>query len=95
MPVCVRVLFVQRGDVVRGRVSKVEEYGVFVNLLDLPGVKGLVHRTEISWDPVAINDIRYQRGELVWSVGHTHTYTHVHVHSTHTHARARTGCKLA
>lgn len=40
------------GATVRGVVSAVEEYGAFIDLTDLAGVSGLVHRTEVSWDTI-------------------------------------------
>jgi hypothetical protein len=35
------------GDVVRGRVQAVKDYGAFVTIL--PGANGLVHKSEIDW----------------------------------------------
>ena len=35
------------GDTIKGEVSKVTDYGVFVNLIN--NMEGLVHSTEISW----------------------------------------------
>lgn len=39
----------QRGQVYRGRVRALTEYGAFV---DLDGVVGLIHRSELAWFPV-------------------------------------------
>ena len=39
------------GDVVRGRVQAVKEFGVFVTLL--PGANGFVHKSEVDWEYVA------------------------------------------
>ena len=36
------------GDVVKGQISNVQDYGVFVEVE--PGVEGLVHRQELFWD---------------------------------------------
>ncbi|MCC6673416.1 MAG: S1 RNA-binding domain-containing protein [Planctomycetes bacterium] len=51
------------GDVVRGRVQNVKEYGAFVDLL--PGVTGLVHKSQIDWTYVDSVDEFVQPGELV------------------------------
>jgi small subunit ribosomal protein S1 len=40
----------QIGDVVRGKVCRVAQFGVFVELL--PGVEGLCHKSEIAGEPV-------------------------------------------
>jgi small subunit ribosomal protein S1 len=39
----------QRGQICRGRVRALTEYGAFV---DLDGVVGLIHRSELAWFPV-------------------------------------------
>ncbi|MGC8873893.1 MAG: 30S ribosomal protein S1 [Chloroflexia bacterium] len=39
----------QRGQICRGRVRALTEYGAFV---DLNGVVGLIHRSELAWFPV-------------------------------------------
>ena len=41
----------QVGEVVRGRVTRIEDYGAFVSFG--PGLEGLVHISNISHDPVA------------------------------------------
>jgi small subunit ribosomal protein S1 len=38
---------VEVGDVIKGKVVNVEDYGAFIEIL--PGVEGLVHISEISW----------------------------------------------
>lgn len=43
------------GEKVRGRISHVENYGIFVELE--PGLRGLVHRSEIRWDAGRVNPI--------------------------------------
>jgi ribosomal protein S1 len=49
---------------VRGRVSSVTDYGVFVELE--PGVEGLVHVSEISWSKRSVSPKRlYNRGDEV------------------------------
>ncbi len=40
---------VRPGDVLEGVVTSVRDYGAFV---DLGGVEGLIHRSEMSWEPV-------------------------------------------
>ena len=40
---------VSAGDVLEGVVTSVRDYGVFV---DVRGVEGLIHKTELSWEPV-------------------------------------------
>jgi small subunit ribosomal protein S1 len=39
------------GDVLNGRVSRIENYGAFVELI--PGIDGLVHISEVSWSRLA------------------------------------------
>jgi len=39
----------KEGDIVQGRVRSIASFGVFV---DLDGVDGLIHRSELSWDRV-------------------------------------------
>lgn len=41
----------QVGDVVNGKVTRIESYGAFVELA--PGIDGLVHVSEISWSRLA------------------------------------------
>jgi len=41
---------VKAGDALEGVVTSVRDYGVFVDVL---GVEGLIHKTELSWEPVA------------------------------------------
>lgn len=38
---------VQVGSIVKGKVTNIEDYGIFLELM--PGVEGLVHISEISW----------------------------------------------
>ncbi len=52
----------QPGQMQRGVVCAVEEYGVLVQLAG--GVTGMVYKTEISWDPVQnALDCGYVRGK--------------------------------
>ncbi len=39
----------QEGEIVKGRVRRVTDFGVFV---DLGGVDGLIHRSELAWEPI-------------------------------------------
>jgi len=49
----------QEGDIRRGRVSGIRDFGAFV---DLGGADGLIHISELSWEPV-------QSTELVLNIG--------------------------
>jgi len=51
------------GQVVRGRVTRIEEYGAFVAFG--PGLEGLVHVTNLSLDPVAHPSEVVHKGEHV------------------------------
>ena len=44
---------VKEGEVVKGRVVNIEDYGAFLEIL--PGVEGLVHVSEITWANTPIN----------------------------------------
>ena len=44
---------ISEGSVVKGRVVNIEDYGAFLEIL--PGVEGLVHVSEITWDNTTIN----------------------------------------
>lgn len=44
---------INEGDVVRGRVVNVEDYGAFLEVM--PGVEGLIHISEVSWSNQQIN----------------------------------------
>lgn len=48
---------VEVGAKIRGKVTKITDYGVFIEII--PGVEGLVHISEISWSqyPRNINDL--------------------------------------
>ncbi len=50
------------GAVLEGRVRNIQEFGVFV---DLGGIEGLVHSSEISWEAVADPSSLVQVGETV------------------------------
>lgn len=45
--------FIGEGNVVKGRVVNIEDYGAFLEIL--PGVEGLVHVSEITWANTPIN----------------------------------------
>jgi len=53
------------GDVVAAVVASVEDYGAFVELSEMPGVFGLVHKTELSWDPIMSVDDVVQKGQSI------------------------------
>ena len=44
---------IKQGEVVKGRVVNIEDYGAFLEIL--PGVEGLVHVSEITWANTPIN----------------------------------------
>src|SRR6186713_1926152 len=44
---------IREGEVVKGKVVNIEDYGAFLEIL--PGVEGLVHVSEISWASTPIN----------------------------------------
>jgi small subunit ribosomal protein S1 len=43
----------KEGDIVKGKVVNIEDYGAFLEIM--PGVEGLVHVSEISWANTPIN----------------------------------------
>lgn len=57
----------QKGAVMRGIVTGLEEYGAFVEMLDVPGVIGMVHKKELSWDRVLNVDSVLKKGEFEMS----------------------------
>jgi small subunit ribosomal protein S1 len=44
---------IKEGEIVRGRVVNIEDYGAFLEIM--PGVEGLVHVSEITWANTPIN----------------------------------------
>ena len=44
---------IKEGDIVKGKVVNVEDYGAFLEVL--PGVEGLIHVSEVSWGNQQIN----------------------------------------
>ena len=52
----------QEGAVVRGSVKNLTDYGAFV---DLGGIDGLIHKSEISWSKVANPESGYNVGDSV------------------------------
>jgi len=44
---------IREGEIVKGRVVNIEDYGAFLEIL--PGVEGLVHVSEITWSNSPIN----------------------------------------
>lgn len=55
---------IKEGDVVKGKVVNVEDYGAFLEVM--PGVEGLIHVSEVSWGNQQINakDFFKMRSEL-------------------------------
>ena len=57
------------GATVRGIVVAVEEYGAFVELIEITGVSGLIHKTELSWDAVmTVDAVLTKGGSLVYRI---------------------------
>jgi len=56
------LLELREGDIRRGRITSVRDFGVFV---DLGGADGLVHLSELSWDRVKSPEEMYQAGDEV------------------------------
>ncbi|KAG6551177.1 hypothetical protein Mapa_007412 [Marchantia paleacea] len=59
---------IKEGDVYEGKVNSVTEYGAFVDLKFPDGsypVSGLVHVSELSWDPVPFPRDFIQEGQIV------------------------------
>lgn len=50
------------GEIVKSRVVNVVDFGVFV---DLEGVDGLVHKSELSWDRISHPSTLYQVGDEI------------------------------
>lgn len=73
-------------------MSKVEEYGAFVSLLDVPNVSGLVHKSELSWDAFMNVDDVIKEGECGSAGISVDTYT-PHFTCTHTTALPAKGLK--
>jgi small subunit ribosomal protein S1 len=48
---------IKEGDVVKGKVVNVEDYGAFLEVM--PGVEGLIHISEVSWSTQQINSRDY------------------------------------
>jgi small subunit ribosomal protein S1 len=52
----------QEGDVLKGTISGITPYGVFINA---QGLEGLVHLSELSWDKVEDVGSLYKVGDLI------------------------------
>lgn len=52
----------KKGDVVYGSICNITDYGIFIMLSS--GVQGLVHRTELSWNP-KITSKDFHKGQIV------------------------------
>ncbi len=53
----------EEGEILRGKVSRITEFGVFVEVA--PGVDGLVHISEISYERVAHPGQLFREGDVV------------------------------
>lgn len=56
---------IKLGQTLRAVVTKVEDYGAFVNLVEISGVTGLVHKSELSWDSVVSVDAIVETGKVI------------------------------
>ena len=56
---------VQVGDLVRGKVRKVEDFGIFIVINDSANVSGLCHRSEMAENPVKNVKELYSEGDSV------------------------------
>eukprot|EP00798_Chlamydomonas_sp_ICE-L_P014328 gene14328-20314_t len=59
------MLLLKVGITVKGVVAAVEEYGAFCDLKDFPGVSGLIHKTEISWDTIMTVEEVLSKGQVI------------------------------
>ena len=57
-----RLAEIHEGDIIESKVSGVTPFGVFV---DLNGIEGLVHISELSWDKVLMPSKLYKVGDAV------------------------------
>ena len=58
------------GQVVKGQIHRIEDYGALVNIVlkgKATGVQGLLHKSELSWDLVMRTDDVVQEG-MNWVV---------------------------
>lgn len=53
----------QQGDIIKGRITRLMNYGVFVEIC--PGVEGLVHISEMSWSRVAKPSDLVSQGDTI------------------------------
>ncbi len=62
--------FIQKynpGDIIRGKIRSITEYGLFVGIED--GVDGMVHKSDISWSTRFENPLElYQKGDEVEAI---------------------------
>ena len=62
--------FIQKynpGDIIRGKIRSITEYGLFVGIED--GVDGMVHKSDISWNTRFENPLElYQKGDEVEAI---------------------------
>ena len=56
-------LGLQEGEIIRGKISRLTDFGVFVEVA--PGVDGLVHISEISYERVSHPGTLFHEGEMV------------------------------
>lgn len=53
---------IQEGNIVEGIIKNITDYGIFI---DLGGVDGLLHVTDISWGRIAKPSENFQRGDKI------------------------------
>lgn len=56
---------VKLGQTLRAVVTGIEDWGAFVELVDISGVSGLVHKSELSWDSVVSVEAMVQKGKAI------------------------------
>lgn len=47
----------KEGQIIKGKVVNIEDYGAFIEII--PGVEGLIHNSEVTWDSQSVNTRSY------------------------------------
>ena len=57
----------KKGGLIKGRIKSITDFGIFVGLMG--GIDGLVHLSDISWDPVSEETMQfYKKGDEISAV---------------------------